>query len=182
MTSMVGALLLVSCSTPTSPAPSGATAGAKPYGSLTYGWTNVATGRLTDQTAVYAGFGSAVFDTFFRLDSEGQIIPGSIERWEVAPDGKTQTLYVRKGVKFQNGDDLTAADVKFSIERIIDPKTVHTSPSQRQFWTAQIASLELKDDYTLVIHLKQPQFELPTSLDGPSMAATAVLPKKYIEE
>src|SRR5918992_463248 len=54
-----------------------------------------------------------MYDNLIRRDPrDGQtIIPDLAHTWEIAPDGKTYTFYLRKGVKFHDGADFTAADV-----------------------------------------------------------------------
>ena len=51
------------------------------------------------------------------------VIPDLAERWEVSRDGKVYIFFLRKGVKWHNGKEFTAGDVKFSFERLLDPKT-----------------------------------------------------------
>jgi ABC-type transport system substrate-binding protein len=51
------------------------------------------------------------------------LIPSLAESFTVSPDGLTYTFKLRKGVKFTNGRELVASDVKYSIERAVDPKT-----------------------------------------------------------
>ena len=58
----------------------------------------------------------------YKPDASG-VIPDLAERWEVSRDGKVYTFFLRKGVKWHNGKEFTAADVKFSFERLLDPKT-----------------------------------------------------------
>ncbi|MBI2859202.1 MAG: hypothetical protein HYX90_09000, partial [Chloroflexi bacterium] len=58
---------------------------------------------------------SPMFDRLFDLDG-AKIAPGVIEKWQVSTDGLTWTYQIRKGIKFHDGSDLTAADVKFSLE------------------------------------------------------------------
>src|SRR5215470_11041469 len=51
---------------------------------------------------------------------DGQtVIPDLAWKWEIAPDGKKYTFYLRKGVKFHDGADFTAEDVKATFERIV---------------------------------------------------------------
>ncbi|MDO8670844.1 MAG: ABC transporter substrate-binding protein, partial [Dehalococcoidia bacterium] len=96
----------------------------------------------------------------------------------MATDGLSHTFYIRKGVKFHNGDDLAGADVKFSLERIMAPESTSIFASQ---WRAIIAGVDLKDDFTVVVRLKSPRFEL---LEGISEmgGGAAIVPKKYIQE
>ncbi|MDO8674032.1 MAG: ABC transporter substrate-binding protein, partial [Dehalococcoidia bacterium] len=131
---------------------------------------------LTASGATFTGLGRAIFDVLLEYDDEDKLVPGIAERWEIAPDGMSQTFYIRKGVKFHNGDDLTAADVKFSIERMMGPKSVHQDVN---VWKGVIDKIELKDDYTLIFRMKVPQFDQIKSVDG---GMTGVLPKKYFEE
>ncbi|MDO8670540.1 MAG: ABC transporter substrate-binding protein [Dehalococcoidia bacterium] len=178
----IGILLLTSCSSSTDSSTS--TTSNKPTGSLTLavsmeGGTYIDTysKKLMPQGGSFQAFSAAMFDSLVELTPDGQPRPGLAERWEIAPDGKTHTFYLRKGVKFQNGDDLTAADAKFSLDSLI---TLGTS-NYAATWKAAIDSVELKDDYTVAIHLKQPAFELlngSETLEG----ELVVLPKKYIEE
>ncbi|MDP2953624.1 MAG: ABC transporter substrate-binding protein, partial [Chloroflexota bacterium] len=87
--------------------------------------------------------------------NETKIIPDLAERWEVSPDGKTYTFYLRKGVNFHNGTPLTAADVKFSFERMVWPPKDIRSP--RQSYYQALDRIELVDDYTIRMTTKYPQ-------------------------
>lgn len=60
----------------------------------------------------------------YEYERGGAIAPDLAERWELSPDGKTYTFHLRKGVKWHKGyGELTAEDVKYSYERVLDPKT-----------------------------------------------------------
>ncbi|MDO8672535.1 MAG: ABC transporter substrate-binding protein [Dehalococcoidia bacterium] len=179
---MIGSLLLTACtsSSPTALPSEGPAASSKPYGSLAVGTdfrTDNADPIRTSGSTIAAIF-SEVYDMLVYRSADGQIKPGIAERWEIAPDGMTQTFYIRKGVKFHDGSDLTGADVKFSVDRLIAPDSSHNDAGS---WRAALASVDLKDDYTVVFRMKSPQFDFITGfadLGGTS----AVLPKKYIEE
>ncbi|MDO8472741.1 MAG: ABC transporter substrate-binding protein [Dehalococcoidia bacterium] len=182
---MVGILLLASCSstqsTPTSTSEKSA-ASAKPYGSL------VIQGRPSGMDTMdptvqgspnnYEALSAAVFDPLVDISLEGQLRPAIAERYEISADGMTHTFYIRKGVKFHDGSDLTGADVKFSIERILSPNSTNIDSA---IWRKEMASVELKDDYSVVLHLTGPRFELLQGFNyfGNSQV---VVPKKYIEE
>jgi peptide/nickel transport system substrate-binding protein len=62
-----------------------------------------------------------LFDPLVIIAPDGRPRPMLAERWDVSPDGLTYTFHLRKGVKFHNGDELTADDVVFSLRRAFDP-------------------------------------------------------------
>jgi len=72
--------------------------------------------------------------------------------WAISDDGLTYTFHLQEGVKWHNGDDFTAEDVKYSIERIQDPETGSIQSTQ----LAVIESVEVVDDLTVVLHLSAP--------------------------
>ena len=60
----------------------------------------------------------------YEYEKSGGIVPDLAEKWEVSADGKTYTFHLRKGVKWHKGyGELTADDVKFSYDRVLDPQT-----------------------------------------------------------
>lgn len=80
--------------------------------------------------------------------------------WEIAEDGLTYAFHLQEGVKWHNGDDFVADDVKYSFERMLDPECA--SP-----WKGTIdmvESVEVVDDYTLVLHLSKPHAPLLDAL------------------
>jgi len=50
-----------------------------------------------------------------------KVVPGLASSWEISPDGKTWTFHLRPGLKFSNGDPLTASDVAYTIDRAFSP-------------------------------------------------------------
>src|SRR5262245_35493521 len=80
---------------------------------------------IADTRAPHAHYQAPVWDSLVGFDLEkGGIGPGVAERWERSADGKSWTFYLRKGLKFHNGDPVTAHDVKFSLERIMSPESI----------------------------------------------------------
>ncbi|WP_236628282.1 ABC transporter substrate-binding protein, partial [Sulfitobacter sp. HI0129] len=61
---------------------------------------------------------SNVFEGLTRFASDGSIVPGLAESWEISDDGLTYTFKLREGVKFHDGTTMDAEDVKFSLDRI----------------------------------------------------------------
>jgi len=82
-----------------------------------------------------------------------EMVPDLAVKWEISLDGKEYTFYLRKGVKFHRGyGELTAEDVKFTFERILDPKTKARYPD---FFKA-IDEIIVVDKYTVKFKLKYP--------------------------
>jgi peptide/nickel transport system substrate-binding protein len=78
-----------------------------------------------------------------------ELLPGLAISWE-NPDPLTYIFHLRKGVKWHNGQEFTSEDVKFSFDRILDPKV--GSPIAKIFKTVQ--KIEAPDKYTVKITLK----------------------------
>ncbi len=63
------------------------------------------------------------FEGLTRLDKNGVPGPGIAEKWDVSPDGLKYTFYLRKDAKWSDGTPITANDLKYSWERVLNPKT-----------------------------------------------------------
>lgn len=63
-----------------------------------------------------------LFEGLTSADQSNKIIPGISDKWEISPDGKTYTFHLRNGVKFSDGTPITADDVVFTYQRLVDPK------------------------------------------------------------
>jgi ABC-type transport system substrate-binding protein len=73
------------------------------------------------------GLASMVIETMFAglvdFDAEGHVVPDLASRYEVSPDGLEYTFILRQGARFHDGDEVTAEDVRRSIERALHPDT-----------------------------------------------------------
>lgn len=117
-----------------------------------------------------------ICDYLLTLDQNGKLSPGIAEKWEMAGDGLSWTFNIRKGVKFHNGEDLKADDVKFSIER-------YASKESRYAWQRDsVDRIELVDEYTARVYTKgtRPYYDWLTSSSLPS-ATGMIMPKDYLE-
>lgn len=63
-----------------------------------------------------------LFNGLISNDEKGNPIPDVAESWEISEDEKTYTFKLKKGIKFSNGEELTAKDVAFTYTAICDPK------------------------------------------------------------
>src|SRR6266404_398907 len=123
---------------------------------------------------------AAMYDSLVGFDVEkGGIGPGVAEWWELSDDGLVWTFHLRKGLKFHNGDPVTAHDAKFSLERqMSDPSLASAKATLRRI----IKSIEVADDLTLRIEMASPQIGLPSSLSRAVATEGAMMPKAYIEK
>jgi len=84
------------------------------------------------------------------LAEEGELphaewYPLLAESWEISPDGREYTFPLRKGVLFHHGKELDSGDVKYSLERVMNPET----RSPRRFAYECIDSVDATDKYTI---------------------------------
>ena len=114
-----------------------------------------------------------LFDNLTSRHPDGKLYPGLATEWKL--EGPTTWRFkLRQGVKFHNGDPLTSADVKYSIERTYDPaaKTMVATV----FGT--IEKIDAPDAVTVVITTKKPDPLLAARL---AFYGGQVVPKKYLE-
>ena len=98
----------------------------------------------------------------FDLYNNEKIVGDLAESWEIASDGKQITFALRKGVQFHDGSDFTCADAKYSLEKLADPK--RSSPAIVTMMDSVFASATCRDDFTLIMALKQPSPAILTLL------------------
>ena len=92
-------------------------------------------------------FCTNIFDGLVALDENGQVVPKLATDWVASEDGLHYTCQQRAGVKFHNGNDFTADDVKLSVERFRDE-------SWMQFASFAVDSCDIVDHYTVTINMK----------------------------
>src|SRR5439155_15103690 len=85
-------------------------------------------------------------------DDPSKIVPDLAERWTVSPDGRTYTLHLRNGVKWHDGQPFSAADVKASFDRILNPD--FKSPKCGAALKPMVASVEAIGPSTVQFRLK----------------------------
>lgn len=111
-----------------------------------------------------------MFDTLVKFSPTRELVPSIAASWKFLSDTELE-LQIRKGMKFHNGDDLTAEDVAFSITRAVNsPHTGHLFPF--------IKAAEVTDDYTVVISTKEPYAAFLFALTSPT---ASIVPKKVVE-
>lgn len=96
-------------------------------------------------------FQANIYETLLRYSLKGALEPALATRWE-APNPTTYVVHLRKGVRFHSGSAFTADDVKWSLERILDPATNATRAKE----FSVIEAVTVVDPSTVRIALKQP--------------------------
>ncbi len=114
-----------------------------------------------------------IFDELVTYDFGMVPRPSLATRWEVAEDGLSITFWLRRGVKWHDGQPFTSADVKFSLLNVW--KTIH--PRGRANFAA-VTDVETTDDHTVVLRLKAPA---PVILSVLNSYELQVLPRHLYE-
>jgi len=162
-------------SAPPAASPTTAVKQPKSGGTLTIGTNQDAVGfdpHVTNATASVRILEN-IYSGLLRFNEKLEVQPDAAESYTV--DSPTQyTFKLRKGVKFHNGREVKAADVKYSIERILDEKT--GSPRRSNF--APVDKIETPDDYTVVLKLKNPYAPFLSILAD---RTTAIVAKEVVD-
>jgi peptide/nickel transport system substrate-binding protein len=104
------------------------------------------------------GAQGCMFDNLIRhdpRDSGKTIIPDLAHSWEISKDAKTYTFFLRKGVQFHDGAELTAEDVKATFDRIVKPPQGISIPRSVLF--RAISGITVRDKYTVQFELSEPR-------------------------
>ena len=125
-------------------------------------------GIITPFMVIYA-----LHDAMLKPMPGQPMAPALAESWSMSPDGLVYEFVLRKGVKFHNGETVTAEDVKFSLER-------YRGAASRSLRDT-VAAVETPDPGRVRIRLKRPWPDFMTFYLGATGAAW-IVPKKYVEQ
>lgn len=114
-----------------------------------------------------------VYQPLVTLNSSLQVVPDLAASWSFSTDSKSVTFTLRSGVKFDDGSTLTSADVKASLERVLNPKTGAAAASN----IATVASISTPTPQKVVLQLTHPDFSI---LYGLTTTNLSILPAKAI--
>lgn len=112
-----------------------------------------------------------IFDGLTDHDGDNQVIPRLAKSWEYDESTYTYTFHLEEGVKWHDGEEFTAEDVKFTIEAIMDPENESENAPNYE----DVKKINVIDDYTIAFELDAPNVAF---LDYMSMA---ILPKHLLE-
>jgi peptide/nickel transport system substrate-binding protein len=116
-----------------------------------------------------------IYESLTTYDEKTNIVPCLAQSWEISNGGKTYTFKLRPGVKFHNGQAMSGEDVKYSIERVLDPKTASPWVS----WLNPIKEIKVVDPLTVQMNLDAP-YPLLGSFAG--MRASGIVPAGLAEK
>ncbi len=159
-----------------------ALAQAKPTGELTVALSSFATEVLDP---VLGGHGvkfylALIFDYLIGVTPDGQLSreTGIASSWEPSADHKRWTFTLRRGVRFHNGDELTSADVKFSLLRAISKRS---TTGYAGVLRMLLQDIETPSPDKVVIVTKEPTLVIPSYLSRALSSEGMILPRKYVE-
>jgi len=116
----------------------------------------------------------ALYNGLLKLDAQMRPVPDLAESFKVGEDGGLE-FRLRQGVKFHDGSTLTADDVKFTFERLMDEKT--QSPNRSK--VSAIDAIEVPDPLTVRLRTKEPFAPLLTFLSN-ARTGTQILPRSAV--
>jgi peptide/nickel transport system substrate-binding protein len=116
----------------------------------------------------------AVHDAMVKPMPGNAMAPSLAESWSMSKDGLHYDFVVRKGVVFQNGDPLTAEDVKFSFERY--------RGAAAKLLKERVAGVDILDSHRVRFRLKEPWPDFMSFYGTPATGAAWIVPKKYVEK
>jgi len=162
---LTGLIFLISCGTKTQ------TDGKKGNGgNITFNVeaepTSLDPQLLTDIAAF--NIDSLAYEALVRLNEKNEIVPAGAESWNISDEGKTWTFKIRQGMKWSNGDTVTANDYLRGVKRALEPETGaeyaflmyyiegaedYNKGNSKDF---NKVGVKVKDDYTIEFKLAKP--------------------------
>ena len=115
-----------------------------------------------------------VYEGLFESNAEGEAVPYLAEDYSISEDGKVYTINLRKGVLFSDGSEMTAEDVKASLERWLNVNAAGISVRDK------ITSVEITGDYQIQIKLNEVYAPLVNTMASPVSSQKMVVRKKSI--
>src|SRR5579864_1756977 len=114
--------------------------------------------------AYSARIDALLFDGLVTRGDQLKVVPGLAERWEI-PDLLTYVFHLHHGVRFHDGRPLTARDVKWTLDSLLQGKIRSTKAAVYRF----VDHIDATDDFTIIFHLKQPFATLLWNLSDGAM-------------
>lgn len=116
-----------------------------------------------------------IYESLTSYDERMNVVPALAEAWEMSSDGRTYTFRLREGVTFHNGQPLTAEDVKYSLDRVLDPATGAPYKS----WLGPTQEVRAVNARTVELRLEEPFPALLSGLAG--LRGSSIVPAGFAE-
>lgn len=157
--------------------------GSQTAGELTVALSSLATETLDPALGghIVKYYMSLIFDYLVGTTPDGKPSPetGIATKWEMTPDKHGWVFELRQGVKFHNGEELTAEDVKASLQRGIGP--ISTTGYAGALRSA-MKEIEIVNPHKLIIHTKSPSLIIPSYLSRGLSTEGVIMPKALADE
>jgi peptide/nickel transport system substrate-binding protein len=152
---------------------------AAPEGTLTWGLHVTLAARWLDPSDTEAFINPfmvlyAIHDALVKPMPAGDNTPSLAESWTVLKDGLSYEFVLRRGVKFHNGEPVTAEDVKFSFDRY--------RGAAAKLLKDRVREVQIVDPGRVRFHLKEPWPDFMTFYGTSATGAAWIVPKKYVEK
>ncbi len=155
----------------------------KPAGELRIAMAGIGVMRPIpwQETPFAKGYFTLLYDFLVGANPDGSLSTanGAAEKWEMSPDGMTWTFWIRQGIMFHDGSELTAEDVKWSLEMVTKPESIAAFAARLR---TAIKEIVVADPHKLRIHTHKPDLWLAQDLSLAAGYEGAILPKKYFEQ
>ncbi len=152
---------------------------AAPEGQMTWG-IHISLAPTWFDPAETPGIGTpfmilyALHDALVKPMPGNAMAPSLAESWSLSKDGLVQEFVLRQGVKFHNGEPVTADDVKFSFERY--------RGAANKFMKDKVAAVEVVDPGRVRFRFKEPWPDFMTYYGSLTTGAGWIVPRKYLEK
>ncbi len=152
-------------------------AAAKPEGTLTVAIATFGNERWLPN--LYVGAEDVVLKPLFenlltRDPKTGELSPMLAERWQVLDGGRTWKFHLRKGVRFHNGDALTAEDVRYTFATLMKDGSANSLAPEFRL----IKSMEVEDPHTLTVRFDKPSVVFGNKVTQGLFASVAFIQSK----
>ncbi len=134
------------------------------------------------------GIAAKLFNGLVRFNENLDIVPDIAQSWRLSDDQMTYTFRLRYDVRFSNGRKVTAQDVKYSFERVLDPQTkapltwvldkIEGAADVLAGKAKEVSGIRVVNDHTLVIKLKKPFGPFLSLL---AMSTAYIVPREEVQ-
>lgn len=126
---------------------------------------------------------NALFEGLTRRNAAGLVVPGVAERWDVSPDGRTYTFFLRDNARWSNGERVTAHDFVYSWRRVLEPATAAVYAeilffirNAEAYQSGRLPDFSQVGIRALSDHILQVELESPAAFFPDVVAFTTYLP------